>query len=156
MRSVYKKNTINSFQDSMKRIELLISLFEKRREFYAVDLRHLKEVSDMDNRLQNIDLLMRSTPVKKRESHNRRYQRLRIERKLVETKREIYRRRYSSCKNRSVFIENLLETTSRQSLIKTSQEDATAIMRHNLILMYIIYSAHSDDELEKMINKSQS
>jgi hypothetical protein len=140
----------------MKRIELLVSLFEKRREYYAVDLRHLEDLALMDNRLQNIDLLIRSTPVKKRESHNRRFLRLHIERKLLETKREVYSRRYSSCKNRSVFIENLLETTSQKSFTKTSEEDAISIMRHNLILMYIVYSGHSDEELERMINKSQS
>ena len=138
----------------MTRIELLINLYEKKKRLYT-DIRHFRSVEDIHTRQSSIDILIHSTPLKKRNSHNPRYEKLKIENKLLSTKLKIYEQREQDClSKRSINIENLLDSTSTKSINESTEEKNKNIMLHTLVLLGVMYSTYSDSELETIVHKS--
>jgi hypothetical protein len=134
----------------MARIDLLIDLYTKRKNCYA-DVRRFNTIESIQSRLISLDLLIHSTPPKKRISRGLRYRRLRTEIALLRSKLEVYKRRQLDIGKRSLIIEELLEKTGAQCTTETLSESEMNKMRHTLILMSIIYSKYDDEYLRKKI-----
>lgn len=137
----------------MPRIDILMKMYDKRQTCYA-DVRRFNSVDSILSRLASLDILLRSTPPKKR--NNDKYTRLKMEKKLLAAKFEVCRRkeRNESPKKRSLYIEDLLTATSQLRANETPQEQEANKMSHIMILLSILYSNYDDDTLENIVNKS--
>lgn len=137
----------------MPRIDILMEMYEKRQRCYT-DVRRFNSVDAIVSRLASLDILLRSTPPKKR--NNEKYTRLKMEKKLLATKYEVCRRkeRNESPKKRSLFIEDLLTTTGQLRADESPQEQEANKMSHIMILLSLLYAKYDDDTLKNIVNKS--
>jgi hypothetical protein len=136
----------------MNRLEILESIYHKNEHLYP-EVRRFASLDMIKNRIRNIQTTIKGIAQEKRNSRNRFFRKLFIERKLLTYKFLIYTNSERLPPDLDT-PRDLLQATDQvfhSAKKETVEQRTTNKMKHIVILLHLMFLTYSDEKLSGML-----